>query len=140
MNRVTFSKALGIVFLAASVFILGASLITGPSISTITGILILIISIMYLMNPAALYDDEKIEVKNLYGMTLKTYHFNKDEISVRDNKVFANGKKIKLATGMLVQSEYQALLEHVKSHTSKGGVESSPSKKDDQEDLLDSGL
>ena len=114
-KKVTYVKVLGILFLCCALFILFASLAIGPSLNTITGIMLLLISILYLVNPAVVYNDEAIMTKNLWGMTLKSYHFNKDNITVQNRDIYADGKKIRLSKGMLVSSEYQALLDHIQS-------------------------
>ena len=140
MKKVSFAKFLGILFLIPSLFILGAALYIGPHISTISGVLIFIVSIMYITRPAGTYDDAKLEIKNLYGMTLKTYYFGKDKFSVRDNKIYANDRKVKLSSVMLVQSEYQDLLAHVSSISGGGSGKIGSSKAMSDDDILDSGL
>lgn len=140
MKKVTFAKFLGFLFLIPSLFIIGVALYIGPNISTISGVIIFVISIMYLTKPAATYNDDKLEIKNLYGMTLKTYYFGKGEFSIRDGKIYANGRKVKLSSIMLVQSEYQDLLTHISSLSSGDDMNVNSSTNFDQEDILDSGI
>lgn len=112
-RRVTFNKALGISFMVCASFILYISLMIGPSINTITGSLLLLVSIFYLVNPAVVYNHQEIQLKNLFGMTMKRYSFLTDTITVQNQRIFVNGTKINLAKGMLVRSEYEDLLDHI---------------------------
>ncbi len=121
---------------ACSLFILGVSLYTGPNISTFTGIILLIVGIMYLVNPAFVYDDEELELKNLYGMTMRRYSFDTDQMEVRDGRIYANGKKIRVAGWVLVPSEYKDLLDHIQSNSNSAQT---PPRKG-AEDILDNGI
>ncbi|MBI3133273.1 MAG: hypothetical protein HYZ14_01225 [Bacteroidetes bacterium] len=112
-RRVTFNKVLGIVFMVFASFILYVSLMIGPSINTITGGLLLLVSIFYLVNPAIIYNHQEIQLKNLFGMTMKRYSFLTDTITVQNRDIYVNGSKIKLAKGMLARSEYEDLLSHI---------------------------
>ena len=112
-RRVTFNKVVGIIFLVCSSFILFVSVSIGPSVSTISGFLLLIVSILYLVSPAIVYNDKEIQMKNLIGMTIKRYSFETDQISTQDNRVFVNGKRISIAKGMLVSGEYNDLIQFI---------------------------
>lgn len=114
-NRVTYKKVFGISFLIAGLFILITSLMLEPSITTVTGLLIMIISIPYLTSAAIIYNDEELQLKNLFGMTMKRYSFTSDGLNVRSGKVYSHAIKLKVASGMLVKSEYEALLKHIES-------------------------
>jgi len=112
-KRVTFNKILGIIFLVCSSFILFVSFTIGPSVSTISGFILLLVSILYLVSPAIVYDDNEIQMKNLLGMTLKRHSFEKDKITTQDRRIYVNDKKLNIAKGMLVRSEYDDLIEHI---------------------------
>src|SRR4051812_33555327 len=74
-ERVTYHKAFGIIMIACSVFILGVSFLIGFSLNSITGAVLLLVGILYLNSAAVVYDKEELELKNLYGMTMKRYNF-----------------------------------------------------------------
>lgn len=136
-GKVTFAKALGIIFLICALFILFVSFSIGPSLNTITGVVLAVVAIVYMVNPVVTYDSSGFKTKNLWGMTLKTYTFSADKFDIRDRNIYVNGKKVRLSKGMLVQKEYQGLLDHVASNA--GSVtkeETKKSKMDD--DILDS--
>ena len=109
-KKVTFIKIFGVLFLACSGFILFTSIAIGPSINTITGVILLFVSIFYLVNPALVYTDDELQVKNLMGMTLKRHSFINDKFTIDNRDIFINGKKLRVGKGMLVQKEYNELL------------------------------
>lgn len=140
MKKVTFAKAIGALFLIGSLFMVSVSFVIGPNMSTIAGLLFGAISIMYLVNPALTYNEEQIELKNLLGMAVKTHYFGKDEIAVRDGKVYVNGNKLRISSGMLVRKEYDTFITHVQSKVSQDDFTVVSSKKKESDDLLDSEL
>lgn len=111
--RVTFNKVFGIIFLVLASLILYISLLIGPSLSTISGLVLLVVSVLYLVSPAVVYSPAEIQLKNLLGMTLKKYSFESDTITVKDQRIYVNGSKINLAKGMLAKSEYNHLLQYI---------------------------
>lgn len=140
-KKVTFIKIFGVLFLACSGFILFTSLAIGPSINTITGIILLLVSIFYLVNPALVYTDDELQVKNLMGMTLKRHSFINDKFTVDNRDIFINGKKLRIGKGMLVQKEYNELLTYIALKSGENAepkVEKSKPLKDDN--ILDSDL
>lgn len=112
-GKVTVIKVFGLVFLAFGLFILSVSFYIGPSLNTITGGLLSIMGILYLVNPIVTYDSNGFKIKNLFGMTLKPYTFSNDKMEIRDGKIYINDKKAKIAKSMLVKKEYQDMLEHI---------------------------
>lgn len=114
-RRVTYNKVIGIIFLVFSSFILYVSLLIGPSINTITGLLLLLVSILHLAGSAIVYDDEKMEVKNLFGITMKTYSFLTDSISIENNRIIVNGSKIQVQKWVLAKSDYNDLIQFILS-------------------------
>ena len=114
-RRVTYNKVIGIIFLVFSSFILYVSLLIGPSINTITGLLLLLVSILHLAGSAIVYDDEKMEVKNLFGITMKTYSFLTDSISIENSRIMVNGSKIQVQKWMLAKSDYNDLIQFILS-------------------------
>lgn len=109
----TFNKVFGIIFLVLASLILYISLLIGPSLSTISGLVLLVVSVLYLVSPAVVYSPAEIQLKNLLGMTLKKYSFESDTITVKDQRIYVNGSKINLAKGMLAKSEYNHLLQYI---------------------------
>ena len=73
------------------------------------------VSILHLAGSAIVYDDEKMEVKNLFGITMKTYSFLTDSISIENNRIIVNGSKIQVQKWMLAKSDYNDLIQFILS-------------------------
>ena len=112
-KKVSYVKILGMIFLVCSVGLMVTALFVGPSLNTVTGIIMFILSVCYLVNPPIVYTNEKIMMKNLWGMTTKTYWFSTDELSVYDDDIYARGRRIKLSRAILNQEEYLSLVDHI---------------------------
>jgi len=112
-RRVTFNKILGIIFMVCASFILYVGLMIGPMANIIAGCIFLIVSILFLLNPALVYDEQQIRIKNLFGMTLKSYTFESDNITTKGRDIFANGKKLNVARRLLARSDYDDLIQFI---------------------------
>ena len=108
-QKVTYSKGFGISLIIGSLFILSASFIIGFSLNTLTGGILLVIGIMYLNNPAVEYDKENLELKNLYGGTVKKYSFHADKIEIKDGGIYSNDSKVRIAGVFLNKTELHQL-------------------------------
>ncbi len=64
-------RGMAFFMLACSVFILGTSFLVGVSLNTLTGALLLVVSIAYLTQPAIVATESGLEHRNLLGMTLR---------------------------------------------------------------------
>lgn len=85
--------AFPIIMLFCSAIILWATLVVGFSASTITGIILLILGVLMLMQPVIVFKPGSIEWKSLIGRTGKVVKYQADTIEVKDNKVFVDGQK-----------------------------------------------
>lgn len=91
---VKYKKVFPILMLSSSIFILYVSLVVGFSLNTITGIVLLTLSIFMLTRPIALITSDSIQMKNLLGMTLKVYYYTPDNIVITNNSIIINNKKV----------------------------------------------
>ena len=80
--------------LVCCALILYATLVVGPSPSTITGLLLLPVSILMLTHPIGVVHADRIDVTNLLGRVTKSYPYASNPIAVRDNALFAGGRKL----------------------------------------------
>ena|ERR1043166_6618205 len=112
-ERVTYNKAFGIFLIAGAVFILGVSFVIGFSLNTITGALLLLIGILYLNSAAVVYDHQELELKNLYGFTMKRYDFHLDKMEIRDGAIYANDSKVRVGGMFLNREELNRLHEFI---------------------------
>ena len=108
-EKVTYNKIFGILLLIGAVFIIGVSFLIGFSLNTVTGIILFVIGILYLNASALEYTEDELELKNLYGWTVKKYSFVNDKVIVRDGALYANESKIRVASFVLNKTELYQL-------------------------------
>ncbi len=80
--------------LAASIFILYVTLVAGFTLNSITGLVLLVVSILMLTRNIAVITPNEIQMMNLLGMTLKTYSYTPDQIVITNNSIIINNKKV----------------------------------------------
>lgn len=120
-GKVTYLKIFGTFILICGLFMLFSSFVlTGSAINTVTGAVLCLFSILYMTTPVFTYNDLGFEKKNLFGMTLKSYTFTKDKITVQNKNIYVNDKKVRISKGMLVKREYEQFVNHLET---KGGGE-----------------
>jgi hypothetical protein len=81
------NQVMAIFMLVCALFILATSFIVGVSLSTLTGVLILLVSIGYFVQPAVVVTESGLEHRNLLGMTLRRTDYD----SLADLSVEADG-------------------------------------------------
>ena len=81
------NQAMAIFMLVCALFILGTSFLIGVSLNTLTGVIILLVSIGYFLQPAIVVTESGLEHRNLLGMTLRRTHYD----SLADLSVEADG-------------------------------------------------
>ena len=82
-----------IFLLLCSAVILWATLVVGFSASTITGIILLVVGVLMLIQPIIVFRPHAIEWRNLIGRAGRTVTYEPDTIEIKDNKVFIDGRK-----------------------------------------------
>jgi hypothetical protein len=92
--EIGYKKVFPIVMLLSSLFILYVALIVGFTINTITGLVLLPVSILMLTRPVISMTPNEIQMKNLWGMVVKKYSYTRDRISLRNNSVYVDEKKV----------------------------------------------
>ena len=91
---IKYKKAFPIFFLLCSAVILYAALVIGFTTNTIIGLILLPLSILMLIRSVIVITPNTIQMKNLLGMTVKEYSYAPEQISIRNNSVFVDDKKV----------------------------------------------
>lgn len=65
------SQGMAAFMLVCSLFILATSFVVGVSLNTVTGVILLLVSIGYFTQPAIVATESGLEHRNLLGMTLR---------------------------------------------------------------------
>jgi hypothetical protein len=92
--QIKYNKLFPIIIIASSTFILASSFIIGFSINTLLGFLLLALGILMLLRPAAVITKDEIELRSIFGMTLKRYPYSKSNISFKNKNLYIKDKKI----------------------------------------------
>ena len=116
-GKVGYVKVYGIIMLACACFILAVSLFIGASLNTITGVLLLALGVLFLVNPVIVYDDNGFRTKNALGITMRQYSLTDGSVEARDEDIYSNGNKLRLGKFVLSRSQWKAFYEHVSEVT-----------------------
>lgn len=92
--QVKYKKIFPILMLICSIFILYVSLLTGFSLNTITGLILLLLGLLMLTRTVAVITQNEIQMMNLLGMTVKVYSYTPDQIVVANNRIYVDGKTV----------------------------------------------
>lgn len=111
-------------------------------ISMVLGGMLVLLGILHFSNPAIVYSSSKIELKNLLGMTMKTYKFDTDQITVENNRIYSKGKKIAISPIRVNKGKMDEMIAFVSSIIDNDtAVKKEEVKKDkpvsEDEELLD---
>ena len=91
--------------LVAGGFTLLTALLLGKGLLAVLGGLNLLIGLGWLSRPIFVVHEDRVELKNLLGMTMKTHQFSGlAELEVRGKKLFRRGERKALAGSGLVHS------------------------------------
>jgi hypothetical protein len=107
----TYNKAFGMILLLAALFILGVAWLTGTLFpQAITGGILLLLSLAYLTQPAFVIALGGVQVRNLWGMTLRTVPFSAwSELAIRDGQLFAQNQRVKVARWLISSAAWAQL-------------------------------
>ncbi len=98
---VHYNKALGVVILCAGLFVGGTGLLVVKPLLIGLGLLQTLIGLGYVTRPVAMVFEDRVEMKNLLGMTMRTHDVPKRDLQVRDGKVYKKGNRTALFGGFL---------------------------------------
>ncbi|MBI3136531.1 MAG: hypothetical protein HYZ14_17785 [Bacteroidetes bacterium] len=107
----TFHVVVGAVF--SVIFMLGAVVLNDYSflLYLLFSGLLLYMGLVRLRKPYLVYSPNKIEVRGTYGEIYKTYTWEKaDEVSVKDNRIFLNGKKLRFNAWFTNKHQYNRMI------------------------------
>lgn len=133
MRKITYNPIWSVVFILLGCLNLYLGLQSGRGMNMILGGVFVLLGILYLINPVLTYSDEKIELKNLFGITIRSYEFDEEEVTIKYKRIHYKGKKIPISLLMVNRKEMRELLEFVSSRTQTSKVVSEFS----DEELLD---
>jgi len=98
--KVGHNKVFAVIILACAGFILFVSFLIGPSLNLIVGFLNLFIGIQMLAKPFLVIGEREIQLKNLFGMTLRRFHYSSPSDLEMDGSILYvnhNGERRKVS-------------------------------------------
>lgn len=84
-----YNRFLATFLFVCSLLILGASLLAGVSLNSITGLILLFVSVAYFVQPALVVTGSAVQHRNVLGMTMRTTPFTSlSDITFEDGNVW----------------------------------------------------
>jgi len=111
--KIRYKTGLAVSILVCAAFILGTSLLTGPSISTFTGVLALIAGVGYLVRPLAELTETELTVFALFGPLKK--HFPLAGLRLIDGRIYSGDKKVPLPSWVTNGDDFRAVVQRVQA-------------------------
>lgn len=103
---VRYNLGLGLLLLVLGLFILGVGLLIGSAMQLGLGTLHTLVGLGFLTRPWFVVHDDRIELKNILGFTLKTHSFSGlSELEMRDGKVASRRESFKPLGGWLARGD-----------------------------------
>jgi len=109
--KIRYRTGLAVFILVAGAFVLLTSFITGPSVSTFTGTLCLVIGLGYLFRPLAELTETELTIFAMFGPLKK--QFPVAQLRVVDGKIYNGEKKVRIAGWVTNTQDWRALLERL---------------------------
>ena len=85
------NQGMAIFMLCCSLFILATTFLVGVSLNTLTGVILLLVSIGYFTQPGIVVTERAFEFRNLLGMTMRRTEFGSlADVSVEDGVFYVS--------------------------------------------------
>jgi len=94
-HRIRYNIAFPLIGLCASLFILAVSAKIGASLNTITGVIVLVVSVLQLLVPVVVVTADEIHLRNLFGMTLRRVSYTLDILTFDGNRPLVGGARVR---------------------------------------------
>ena len=114
--RIRYKTGLAVGIIVCAAFILGTSVLTGPSISTFTGVIAMIAGIGYLVRPLAELTESELTVFALFGPLKR--QFPVAGLRVVDGRIYSGDKKVPVPAWTTNSDDWRALMQRVQSRAS----------------------
>ncbi len=92
-----YNRALATLLFVSSLVMLGASLLAGLSMNSITGFILLFVSVAYFVQPALVVTASAVQHRNVLGMTMRTTTFGSlGDFAFEDGSVWIKQEKARV--------------------------------------------
>jgi hypothetical protein len=111
--KIRYKTGLAVAMIVSAVFIIGTSVLTGPSLSIISGVIVMIVGAAYLVRPLAELTETELTVFALFGPLKK--QFPVAGLRVVDGRIYSGEKKVPLPAWTTNGEDFHAVLARVQS-------------------------
>jgi hypothetical protein len=111
--KIRYKTGLAVFILVCGSFVLATTFLTGPSISTISGVLALIVGISYLVRPLAELTETELTVFALFGPIKRQYPAA--QLRMMDGRIYSGEKKVSLPAWTVHTDDWRALTQKIES-------------------------
>jgi hypothetical protein len=111
--KIRYKSGLAIAMILCAVFIIGTSVLTGPSVSIVSGVLVMIVGVAYLARPLAELTETELTVFALFGPLKK--QFPVVGLRVVDGRIYSGEKKVPLPAWTTNGDDFRAVLQRVQA-------------------------
>lgn len=103
--EVRYNPAFGILMVALAAFTVVAGLVTGKLMLLAIGGLNIVVGLGFATRPMFVVHEGRVELKNLFGMTMKTVDVPLDQLELRDGKLYRRGQSKPVAGSMMSRKD-----------------------------------
>jgi len=111
--KIRYSTGFAVFILIAAALVLATSVITGASVNTFTGVILLAVGIGYLVRPMAELTATELTLMALIGPVKK--HYPLLQLRVVDGKIYSGEKKVRIPVWATNSADWRALLERLRA-------------------------
>jgi hypothetical protein len=115
--KIRYKTGLAVGIIVCAAFILGTSMLTGPSVNTFTGVIALIVGVGYLVRPLAELSETELTIFALFGPLKRQYPIG--GLRVVDGRIYSGEKKVPLPAWTTNGDDWRALTQRVQSRASQ---------------------
>jgi hypothetical protein len=110
--KIRYSTGFAVFILVAAAFVLGTSFVTGVSINTFTGALLVAVGIGYLTRPLGELTDRELTILPLFGPMKRTYPVA--GLRLVDGKIYSGEKRVRFPAWCTNSEDWGALTERLR--------------------------
>lgn len=109
--KIRYSAGFAAFILIAAALVLGTSALTGASVNTFTGVILLVVGIGYMVRPLGELTATELTLFALIGPVKKQYPVA--TLRVVDGKIYSGDKKVRIPGWATNSADWRALLERL---------------------------
>lgn len=122
LTKVRYNPWLGIGFLSTGGLILFMALFTGIGLNIITAGILVLLGILYLLNPMLRVDEDKIQLLSPAGIKGRIYRYKEEPIKIEGEKIWIGDRRLSLNAWMAHPNDRKRLLVLLQENRDDGDI------------------